>query len=326
MSRQVGKVAFEGRWSREPADVPVLTWDGASGATLVVTANIHGDELTGVAAVHLLDALLAHLPLRGRVVLYPSLNPEGLAARSRLVPEDGVDLNRVFPGRPAGSRGGRAANAIWKDIAARQPEVLIDLHADAQSAVPYVIVDRPIRLDGEARARFGARLERLASATGLAVLREYPDDPYVRYALDRSLAGAAVNVLGIAALTIEVGPRHRVDPESVDVVVRAVLGVMHELGMIPVQDPPQVKPIVPGPWRRAASPRARKEGLCVPERAPGTGFQKGERLARIVDLCGAVVDEIVAAEAGLVVSWADGGWVQEGAVVGTLAIRDPGGL
>jgi predicted deacylase len=326
MARRVDKVVFDGRWTREPAPVPVVGWDGSSGSTLVITANVHGDELTGTAAVHLLDAMLHHLPLRGRVLLYPTLNPEGLAARSRLVPEDGVDLNRVFPGRPGGSRGGRAAHAIWKNIAANQPEILIDLHADAQAAVPYVIVDRPIRLEGEARARFGARLERLAEASGLSVLREYTDDPYVRFGLDRSLAGAAVNVLGIAALTIEVGPRNRVDPEAVDVVVRAVLGVMAELGMVPRQDPPAVVPVVPGPWRRAPAPRARREGLCVPERAPGSSFMKGERLARIVDVLGATVDEIAASEPGLVVSWADGGWVQEGAVVGTLAVRDPGGL
>ena len=34
------------------------------------------------------------------------------------------------------------------------------------------------------------RLLALARATGLLVLREYPDDQYIRYALDRSLAGA----------------------------------------------------------------------------------------------------------------------------------------
>ena len=56
------------------------------GPTVVVTANIHGDETTGIGVVHNLVRILPDLLLRGSVVMYPSLNPAGLTAHSRTLP------------------------------------------------------------------------------------------------------------------------------------------------------------------------------------------------------------------------------------------------
>src|SRR5262245_8613177 len=61
------------------------------GPVVIVTANVHGDEVTGVVAVHRLDDRLAATLLRGSVVLYPSLNPQGLQQQQRVQPGDGVD-------------------------------------------------------------------------------------------------------------------------------------------------------------------------------------------------------------------------------------------
>ena len=59
---------------------------GRSGPNAVVTANIHGDETTGVGVIHNLARCLPDLLLRGSVYLYPTLNPDGLAACSRVLP------------------------------------------------------------------------------------------------------------------------------------------------------------------------------------------------------------------------------------------------
>lgn len=48
------------------------------GPTFLVTANIHGDEVTGVLVVHRFLEFLAQTPIKaGRVVIIPSLNPSG---------------------------------------------------------------------------------------------------------------------------------------------------------------------------------------------------------------------------------------------------------
>lgn len=318
--RSVGALSVPGR---PASSLPVIVHDmGVRGPTVVVTANLHGDEATGLGVVRRLDAWLREHPYRGRLVLYPSCNPEGLRARERTVPgTDDVDLNRVFPGRASGDPGVRLAHRLWSDLSAREPDAVVDLHADAPRAIPYVIVDRPVRLAPSERRALSRRLLTLARATGLTVLREYPEDVYVQFGLDRSLAGAVVNLLGVPAVTLEVGPRRFEDPAAVEVAWRATQGVLRELGVI--ETPAWTHPSrVDGTWRRASSPRARRGGRIEPLLEPGDVFRRGDGLARLVDLRGELVEVLRAPDAGVLVSWAEETWIAAGGVVGTLGVPD----
>lgn len=314
------------RGDRRGVHAVVMVGDSGAeaGPVAVVAANVHGDEVTGVQAVLALKERLTLLPFTGTIVMYPSLNPDGLAQRSRHVPEDGGDLNRMFPGRRNGSASEKLAAVIWEDLRSRKPDLLIDLHADSHRSVPYAIVDRPVRLSKGPRRLLAQRLQTLARATGLIVLREYPDDLYQRFSLDRSLAGAAVNLLSIPAVTVESGPRSIVSSESVQTAVDATLGVLAAGGLVsaalacPELDPDQI------PWRRSTSPRAGKAGVLCPLIEPGLPFKRGHVLARITAVTGEIVDEVRAQEPGMVISWFDGCWVDQGSVLGTTAIRDGG--
>ncbi len=53
----------------------MLVHEATRGPVVAVTANIHGDESTGVAVVQELDRWLREHLVKGMVVLYPSLNP-----------------------------------------------------------------------------------------------------------------------------------------------------------------------------------------------------------------------------------------------------------
>lgn len=322
LQRAVARVHVEARRGAANTEVPVIVLDsGVSGPTAAVTANLHGDEATGIGVVQALDRWLQANPFRGKVVLYPSCNPQGLRSQTRVVPADEVDLNRVFPGHPTGSWAARIAAALWRDLEGRDLDVLVDLHADAPHAVPYVIVDRPVRRTGSDRRRLSASLLRLAAASGFTVLREYPADVYVQFALDRSLAGAVVNVLGVPAVTLEVGPRRQILPEAVDTALAAVLGVLGEAGIVTyemVRHPSAVK----GNWRRATTPRTRRGGLVEPLVSPGECFKAGDPLARIRSLVGDEVELVTAKEDGLLVSWVEGAWVSPGGLLGTLGVKD----
>jgi predicted deacylase len=322
-TRTTSRIVVGGRRLTQPGDVSVIVLRGAMpGPTAVITANLHGDECTGLGVARRLDRWLRGLgELVGTVVLYPSCNPQGLTLLTRAVPVDDADLNRQFPGSSRGDWSARLAHALWTDIVGRRPDVLIDLHADAPSAIPYVIVDRPVRRSGAARVGLAARLLELAEATGLTVLREYPDEVYVQFSLDRSLAGAMVNLEGVPAITLEVGPRRHIDPVAVEVSFQATVGVLGALGMVPAsafEHPTRQS----GVWRRASSPRARRAGLVEPLVTPGDSVRVGQVMARVFSLTGELQDEVVAAEAGIVVSWVDAPWVAAGGVVGTLGVPD----
>lgn len=302
--------------------LPVLTLDAPGpGPCLVVTANLHGDEVTGLVACQRLAQALDGEILRGRLVLLPSLNPQGLAALSRTVPADGGDLNRSFPGRRRGRGVDRLAATIWQAVCGFEPTAVLDLHADSGRSIPYVLVDRPLRLRGPDRLRMRERLASLAASAGLTVVHEYDASLYLRYSLDRSLSGALINRAGVPALTIEAGPRRAIDASAVDSAVHAVRGVLGELDMAP--PPPAAHPsFVPGRWRRIAAPRAPAAGWWDPVVEAGQIVARGDHLGVVRQVDGRPLQALPAEDDALVVSWVEPAWVGAGAAVGTLAIEE----
>lgn len=307
------------------SSMPVVVWSSpVPGPCAVVTANVHGDEVVGVAAAHELDERLATRLRRGQVVIYPSLNPRGLMAQSRHHPEDGIDLNRVFPGEPRGTGAARVAHALWADLSSRRPDLVLDLHSDSAVSVPYALVDRATSLPAPRRQELERRMSALARATGLLVLLEYPPEEYVRFRLDRSLAGAVVNGLGQPALTFEVGARRAIDPAAVrrlgDVVER-VLGQLGAVDPAPAASPEDT-PEPERTWRRAPAPRVQSAGVFVPRLRPGERFAAGDVLGVVRAVDGSAREVVRAETAGLVVSWAEAAWVEPRAVPGTLAVAE----
>ena len=85
----------------------------APGKTLAVTAGVHGCEYVGVQALRRLAAELDPAELSGNVIFLPLANPTGFyAGAKQVVPEDGDNLNRAFPGDPAGTLSARLAHAL----------------------------------------------------------------------------------------------------------------------------------------------------------------------------------------------------------------------
>ena len=303
--------------------VPVVTWRGERpGPTVMIVAGIHGDELVGTAACGRLDAKLRAGLAAGTVHLVPSANPVGLAARTRTVGPDGGDLNRVFPGGEGRTLADRLAASLWRDLTARLPDAVVDLHADAGNALPYAIVDRAVDVPSPTRAALERRATALATATGLTVLHEYPVEVYQRFGLDRSLAGAAMNRARIPAVTLELGARRVVDPVAVDTAVTATLGVLHALGLGFEPAPTHPTILADGPWRRGSGPRVGRDGWLTPEVAPGVRVKAKQRIAVVRDLVGEIVEIVTAVDDGVVVSWVDGGWVSIGQAVGTFAVQE----
>lgn len=298
--------------------VPVVVLSAGEGPAVGVTANIHGDEVTGVAAVHALDEALRGALARGTVALYPSLNPRGLVQQQRGQPGDGGDLNRLFPGDPKGAGAVRLAAQLWQDLLGRKLHALVDLHADSAVSIPYAIIDRATHLRGDARARMDRDVAAMAEHSGLLVLHEYPEEQYVRFRLDRSLAGAMVNHAGIPAVTLEIGPRRAVDPRAVRATVAAVSRILRHLGLVDAA--PEATPVPTGSWRRSAAPRVHSSGVFEPALVPGEAFEAGAVLGVVRAVDGTVREAIVAESAGIVVSWSESAWVEARAVPGTLGL------
>lgn len=109
--------------------IPVRIIHGAyPGKTLTVTAGVHGNEYVGILACrHIWEELSADA-MHGNLILLPLVNAQGFyAGEKQLVPVDGKNLNREFPGNPTGTLTQRMAYEIEKNIYP-QSDFILDLH------------------------------------------------------------------------------------------------------------------------------------------------------------------------------------------------------
>jgi len=104
---------------------------------LLVTAGMHGDEHSQQLV---LQRILARLPriAKGSIVVLPRLNPQGLAQNIEVNPKDGLNINRVFPGKRGSPRQSERIAAAVFDLA-RECEAVIDLHNFTDPALSQLI-------------------------------------------------------------------------------------------------------------------------------------------------------------------------------------------
>lgn len=80
------------------------------GKTVLITAGVHSCEYVGIEAVIELEKEIQPEDINGTLILVPIVNISGVEHRlPTLVPEDGKNLNRVFPGSPDGTASERLA-------------------------------------------------------------------------------------------------------------------------------------------------------------------------------------------------------------------------
>lgn len=98
------------------------------GKTVVITACIHGDEYPGMAAVIRLARELDARDVKGNLLLIHCVNMGGFRNWSRVVPEDGFNLNSDYPGKTDGTSGERLAAYFVREIFPKA-DFILDLHS-----------------------------------------------------------------------------------------------------------------------------------------------------------------------------------------------------
>jgi len=265
-------------------DVPVIELTGSGGPRLTVLAGVHGCEYAPMAAVRHWTRALAGRELRGSVRAVPVLNLPAFRARSPfVVPDDGKNLNRCFPGDPSGTVADRLAHAAFTQLI-EGSDALVDAHAGdmVEALEPFALYDAGASED---------RASELAAAYGLGyVIRQEPG-PGRAVGGTTSTAAAAV---GIPAIIAEAGGCGLVEPAAVAAHVRGLDRVLALLGMTSDPAPAGEAPAHLGRflWLRAAS-----EGWWEPAVRPGQRVAAGQVLGTVSSLDGAQVLQSVTAPA-----------------------------
>jgi predicted deacylase len=209
------------------------------GPTLGISAGIHGDEQVGVEILYHFRQRLDPATLRGRVLLLPCANPLAYQANSRHTPLDMTNLNRVFPGDPAGWFTEHLADTITRRFLL-ELDAYVDLHAGgAYPTVDYVYVFTDERLSRSFGSRFLYR----------------PAQPF------EGTSTGVVAARGRPAMVVELGGGDVDQAEYVARGVQGLLNVMQTLEMLPGAPPRPPAQVV---LTEMATIRPRAGGLLLP--------------------------------------------------------------
>lgn len=105
---------------------------------VLVTAALHGDEVTGTyAAYKLVEYLKLRENIEGTVTVIPVVNVLGFISRIRFNPVDYVDMNRVFPDGTGSLTTRRIVSFVWE--LASSSDYVIDLHCAGLNSYQYIL-------------------------------------------------------------------------------------------------------------------------------------------------------------------------------------------
>lgn len=274
----------------EGARIPFALIDGeAPGPCLVVTAGIHGSEYTSIEAAL---RLARHSPvgLAGSILVLPIVNMSAFRGRAIYVaPEDGRNLNRMFPGRPDGSFSERLAHWLVTEVYPRA-DAYLDLHGgDLDEALaPFSLFPRDSAASLDLARAFGLPVAVAAGGEG--------------YTID------AAGRLGKPSVLAEVGGNGIWTEAGVAQLAQGIERVLAHLHMTETKPPPA------GPVQVVTMtvPTAPENGLWYPRRDLGEPVHAGETLGDIRTVFGETIATITAAVAGAVLYRLSSLWVNRG--------------
>jgi predicted deacylase len=262
-------------------EVPCLRSCGSQdGPRVSLIGGIHGCEYSSIAAVTRVMRELDEGELSGSLTAVPVVSMQSFRERSPfVVPADGKNLNRTFPGDAGGSYTDRLAHDIFTQLI-EPADALLDLHGGdlVEALEPFALyADEPSRA--------------IALAFGL---------PYVVRSTD-ALAGmtatAAANA-GVPAVIAEAGGIGQLEESAVQLLAGGARSALRHLGALPgepgVGGSPDPRDIGDFVWLRC-----RRAGFWVAAVTTGDEVPEGALLGEVRDLYGDVIEAVRAPAPGV---------------------------
>ncbi len=265
---------------------PVLMVRGRrDGATLVVSANVHGDEYEGVRAIFETFDELDPETMSGDLLTVPVVNSPAFWSGTRTSPLDDANLARVFPGNADGTPSQQIAWHFAHSVIARA-DLYLDLHSGGVRLRMPSMVGYPAA-DPRARAA--------AEAFGAPVIWGHPPpiDPgrTVSFAGDR----------GIPWLYTEARGAGRIHPQDLKMMRR---GIRNLLGHLKILDSvPELVPIAMrlfGNGNTDSASAATHDGFLINRVEILQTVATGDLLGRLVSVTGEPIEEYRASIGGVV--------------------------
>lgn len=266
-------------------EIPMTIINGVEdGPTLLITAGIHGGEYPGIAAAMELGKIIEPDHVKGLLIIMHPVNIQGFWARREfIVPEDGKNLNRVFPGDPCGTLSDRTAYLISSNFFPIA-DFYVDMHSGDihESLHPYVYYPG-LSPEVEKKSR------RIAKVLDMEyMVRSMATSGAYNYAASK----------GLPSILIERGGAGLCLREDIDSYKEDIRNILRKLGMFALA----VKP-------RRHHPRdvenliyleSLETGCWIHHIHSGDWVQEGQELGRITDVFGETLTTYYAEQTGVV--------------------------
>jgi N-alpha-acetyl-L-2,4-diaminobutyrate deacetylase len=287
--------------------LPIHCLNGSAGPTTLILGGMHGDEYEGPVAIDALAQSIDTKDLVGRLILLPAINLPAVMARTRLTPDDGLNMNRVFPGDPLGSLTQRIADWL-SEILIPMSDHVIDLHSGGRTLnfAPSILVPEAsgkVSVAKEAGMAFGAPFTVLIQ------------EDHAPMTID-----AVAEKLGKVMISSELGGAGMVTRHSATLATDGLARMVAALGHLPEQNTPPTSHYV----RLPASDKfliSDDDMIFVPALDLGDRVQKGDVLGhgRFIDRVGAAPRVYRAPSDGWLLCFGGQGLSQRGDVVAVVA-------
>ena len=274
-----------------PLVIPLVIINGNDdGPVLCLTAGVHATEYAPIDAVMRTVQALQPDGLRGAVLAVPVANMRMFESRSGFVsPLDGLNLNKVAPGRTSGSISEILAHVLLEEVIGAA-QYHIDLHAGdlGEVLLPFagyaLTGNREMDAQGDALARlYTPQLISLSTPGGTIP----PFSDGICFAATRR---------GVVSIFAESGGNGTLEDEDVRVHLDGIRRVMQHLGMIDGTPETNGARIAA---RDRVVVRASRSGLLRIKVRVGDAVCEGQEVAEICSVFGDVVERVRAPGSGI---------------------------
>lgn len=262
----------------QPYSLEIFLINGQEdGPVLVITGGIHAAEYASMAAALEVGQNLTPDGLCGSVIIVPVVNQPGFRVRSIYInPMDGLNLNRVYPGKVDGAPSEQIANWMFQNVM-KQATYYIDLHGGdlIEALIPFTIFFKTGNPEIDQ-----ASLE-LARTFGI---------PYLVRSEGMGSTFSAAAMAGIPAILAESGGQGIWRRDQVELHIDGIHRVMRQYGMMPGAVPAPVESAV---LENFIWMRSDVEGFWYPMIEVGAKVHKGQNLGVIKNTWGKVLQDVV---------------------------------
>ncbi len=256
-----------------------------AGPSLLITGGVHGGEYPPIEAAIRLARELGPAQVCGQVVIIHIVSPTAFQARQQyLVPQDGKNINRQFPGKALGTTSERMAYTIMTEVVSKM-DAWIDLHGGDihEALVPFTIYSSSAAEDVVSRSR------KLAEVYGIEYVMASDSVKGGTYG-----ASAAA---GVPCILAEAGQVGQLDEENTQVHLRGCRNILRHLGILPGDPEPvaSIKLLQQFSWLYAG-----QTGCWYPSAKIGDTVQADQTIGVIKDYFGEPLAEYPAPATGTV--------------------------